>query len=148
MGEVFAVHDAELDEEVALKLLRAELSLEPTYRQRLRSEVRLARRVSHPNVCRVHDIGQHDEHLFVTMELVRGQTLRAILRAQHKHEAPPWPLTTVVDVIVHLASALAAAHRVGVLHRDIKPDSVILEDGRAVLTDFGVASLTGEDAAS
>jgi tetratricopeptide (TPR) repeat protein/tRNA A-37 threonylcarbamoyl transferase component Bud32 len=144
MGEVYQVHDAELDEDVALKLLRAELSREPSYRARLRSEVRLARRVSHPNVCRVHDLGQHKEHLFVTMELVRGKSLRALLREMQTGTAEPMPLAGVVDVVVQLSSALAAAHRAGVLHRDVKPDNVILEDGRAVLTDFGVASLVGE----
>lgn len=139
MGEVYAVFDAELEEEVALKLLRTSLSADPSYRQRLRSEVRLARRVSHPNVCRVHDLGQHREHLFVTMELVRGQTLRALVKRQ------PLPLATVVDVVVQLASALTAAHRAGVLHRDVKPDNLIVDDGRAVLTDFGVAGVVRED---
>ena len=146
MGEVYQVHDAELDEEVALKLLRAELSREASYRQRLRSEVRLARRVSHPNVCRVHDLGQHKDHLFVTMELVRGKSLRALLRDMQAGTADALPLAAVVDVIVQLSSALAAAHRAGVLHRDVKPDNVIVEDGRAVLTDFGVASMVGEGA--
>ncbi len=144
MGDVYAVHDRELEEDVALKLLRATLSEDASYRQRLRSEVRLARRVSHPNVCRVHDLGQHREHLFVTMELVRGRTLRAILRDQQAGTAPPMPLAAVVDVIVQLSSALAAAHRAGVLHRDVKPDNLMVDDGRAVLTDFGVASLAGE----
>jgi serine/threonine protein kinase/tetratricopeptide (TPR) repeat protein len=146
MGEVYQVHDSELDEDIALKLLRAELSREASYRQRLRSEVRLARRVSHPNVCRVHDLGQHREHLFVTMELVRGKSLREMLREMQAGTADPMPLAQVIDVVVQLSSALAAAHRAGVLHRDVKPDNVIVEDGRAVLTDFGVASLVGEGA--
>ena len=76
MGSVYEVTDGELHEQVALKLLHPQLSLSPEFRQRLRQEVRLARRVSHPNVCRVHDLGQHGDHLFVTMELLRGPSLR------------------------------------------------------------------------
>lgn len=141
MGTVYAARDAELDELIAIKLLHPELGGDVGYQQRLRAEVRLARRVSHPNVCRVHDIGADKEQLFVTMELVRGNTLRALLRDRTK-SAPP--LSTIVDVIVQIASALGAAHRAGVLHRDVKPDNVMLDGTRAVLTDFGVASL-GQD---
>ncbi len=144
MGVVYLVDDLELDEEVALKLLRRELSADAAYRQRLRSEVRLARRVSHPNVCRVHDLGQHEDHLFVTMERVPGRTLRAVMRDMQAGVEPPMSLARVVDLIGQLCAALSAAHRVGVLHRDVKPDNVIVEDGRAVLTDFGVASLASE----
>src|SRR5688572_223554 len=71
MGSVFEVHDLELDEAIALKLLHGELGGDDEHRQRLRGEVRMARRVSHPNVCRVHDLGEHAGQLFVTMELVR-----------------------------------------------------------------------------
>jgi len=144
MGEVYAVHDLELDEGIALKLLRAELSTEAGYRERLRSEVRLARRVSHPNVCRVHDLGQHGDHLFVTMARVPGQSLRQLQRAIRAGAAPPLALPAVVDLIGQLCAALGAAHRAGVLHKDVKPDNVLVDDGRVVLTDFGVASLTGD----
>lgn len=139
MGTVYAARDAELDDLIAIKLLHPELGGDVGYQQRLRAEVRLARRVSHPNVCRVHDIGADKDQLFVTMELVRGRTLRTLLRDRAK-AAPP--LSTIVDVIVQIASALGAAHRAGVLHRDVKPDNVMLEGSRVVLTDFGVASLS------
>jgi tetratricopeptide (TPR) repeat protein len=139
MGSVYAVHDRELDEHVALKLLHRDLGGDAGYRERLRSEVRLARRISHPNVCRVHDLGLDGDQLYVTMELVRGQSLRQVLRARDRASAPT--LAALIDVVVQIASALAAAHRVGVLHRDIKPDNVMLDGTRAVLTDFGVASL-------
>ncbi|NVB82992.1 MAG: protein kinase, partial [Kofleriaceae bacterium] len=140
MGVVYEVHDRELDEHVALKLLHHELGRDTAYRQRLRTEVRLARRISHPNVCRVHDLGLDGDQLYVTMELVQGPTLRQILRERH---APT--VSTIVDLVVQIASALAAAHRVGVLHRDVKPDNVIIDDGRAVLTDFGVATLAHDN---
>jgi tetratricopeptide (TPR) repeat protein len=148
MGAVYEVHDQHLDEDVALKLLHPKLSGDDEWRARLRSEVRLARRVSHPNVCRVHDLGVHAGQLFVTMELIRGVTLRSKLRAVSKRNAEPLTLARKVDILVQMCSALSAAHRAGVLHRDVKPDNVILEDDRAVLTDFGVASLTAELAAS
>src|SRR5262245_1304295 len=132
MGVVYEVHDRELDELVALKLLHRELGSDPGYQQRLRTEVRLARRVSHPNVCRVHDIGLDGEQLYVTMELVGGRSLRQLLRERDAASAPT--LSAMIDLIVQIASALAAAHRVGVLHRDVKPDNVMVDGARAVLT--------------
>jgi tetratricopeptide (TPR) repeat protein len=139
MGAVYEVHDLELDEAVALKLLHRELGCDAGYQQRLRAEVRLARRVSHPNVCRVHDLGLDGEQLFVTMELVRGRSLRQLLRTRDAAALPT--LAESIDVVVQLATALGAAHRAGVLHRDVKPDNVMIDGSRAVLTDFGVASL-------
>jgi eukaryotic-like serine/threonine-protein kinase len=140
MGSVFEVLDRELDESVALKLLHPQLSSDPEYRQRLRTEVRLARRVSHPNVCRVHDLGQHGDQLFVTMELLGGRTLRDLLRSIDAGDDPPLPLSRKVDLIVQLCAALAAAHRVGIVHGDVKPENLMVEPDRAVLSDFGVAS--------
>ncbi|HUS63917.1 MAG TPA: protein kinase, partial [Kofleriaceae bacterium] len=140
MGAVFEVFDQELDEPVALKLLHAELSIDPDYRQRLRQEVRLARRVSHPNVCRVHDLGQHGDQLFVTMELLRGATLRDLMRSIEVGEREPLSLGRKVDLVVQLCAALTAAHRAGIVHRDVKPDNIIVEEDRSVLTDFGVSS--------
>jgi serine/threonine-protein kinase len=141
MGAVYAAHDDDLDEDIALKVLRTDLGRDADFQRRLKAEVRLARRVSHPNVCRVHDIGVSDELVFVTMELVRGPTLRERLAEISAERAAPLDLAQIVDIIVQLGSALAAAHRAGVIHRDVKPDNVILAGGRAVLTDFGVASL-------
>jgi tetratricopeptide (TPR) repeat protein len=135
MGVVYAVHDAELDDSVALKLLHPALCSDEEYRKLLRAEVRLARRVSHPNVCRVHDLGQDRGQLFVTMELVRGRSLRDVVRDG------AIGLATAIDLVVQIASALTAAHRAGVLHRDVKPDNVVVDGHRAVLTDFGIASL-------
>src|SRR4029079_1254800 len=134
------VLDQELEEPVALKLLHAELSVDPDYRQRLRQEVRPARRVSHPNVCRVHDLGQHGEQLFVTMELLQGRALRTVMKEIESGERDGWSLGRKIDLVQQLAASLAAAHRVGIVHRDVKPDNVIVEETRSVLTDFGVAS--------
>ncbi|HEY5928583.1 MAG TPA: protein kinase, partial [Kofleriaceae bacterium] len=141
MGAVYAAHDDDLDEDIALKLLRPDLGRDADFQRRLKAEVRLARRVSHPNVCRVHDIGVDDELVFVTMELVRGHTLRERLAETIAGRSEPLELAQIVDIIVQIGSALSAAHRAGVIHRDVKPDNVILAAGRAVLTDFGVASM-------
>ncbi|HEX5058134.1 MAG TPA: protein kinase [Kofleriaceae bacterium] len=141
MGAVYAAHDEDLDEDIALKVLRPELGRDADFHRRLKAEVRLARRVSHPNVCRVHDIGIDDELVFVTMELVRGNTLRERLAETIAGRAAPLDLAQIVDIVVQIGSALSAAHRAGVIHRDVKPDNVILAGGRAVLTDFGVASM-------
>lgn len=135
MGSVYEVADEELGERVALKLLHARLSADPEYNMALRREVRLARRVSHPNVCRVHDIGVEGDRLFVTMELLVGETLR-------QHVATTrLSLSRRIDILVQIASGLAAAHRAGIIHRDVKPDNVVVDGERAVLTDFGVASM-------
>lgn len=142
MGAVYAAHDDDLDEDIALKVLRTDLARDADFQRRLKAEVRLARRVSHPNVCRVHDIGVDDELVFVTMELVRGHTLRERLADASSGRTEPLELAQIVDIIVQIGSALSAAHRAGVIHRDVKPDNVILSGGRAVLTDFGVASMT------
>lgn len=141
-GTVYEVYDAVLDDIVALKLLHPELSRVRQHRQRIRDEVRLARRVSHPNVCRVHDLGQHEGELFVTMECVRGPTLRSLVRRTGDQGLLDAPLAFKVDLIIQICSGLSAAHRAGILHRDVKPDNVILDNKRAVLTDFGIASLT------
>jgi serine/threonine-protein kinase len=141
MGAVYAAHDDDLDEDIALKVLRPDLARDADFQRRLRAEVRLARRVSHPNVCRVHDIGIDDELVFVTMELVRGRTLREMLAETMADRREPLELAQIVDIIVQIGSALTAAHRAGVIHRDVKPDNVIVAGGRAVLTDFGVASM-------
>ncbi len=141
MGTVYAAHDDDLDEDIAIKVLRPELACDVEFKRRLKAEVRLARRVSHPNVCRVHDFGIEGELVFVTMELVRGRTLRERLAEIRAGRGQPLELAHIVDIVLQIGSALSAAHRAGVIHRDVKPDNVILSDGRAVLTDFGVASM-------
>lgn len=145
MGAVYEALDLDLEELIALKLLHGDLGSERKYRQRIREEVRLARRVSHPNVCRVHDLGYHGQQLFVTMELLRGQTLRSLFRREGPTSLAQAALARRIDIVVQICSGLAAAHSAGVMHRDVKPDNIIVEeDGRAVLTDFGIASLAAE----
>ena len=138
MGTVYCVRDQQLDVLVALKLLTL-----PSERAsaRFRSEVLFARRVTHHNVARTYDLGEHEGLLFLTMEYVRGTPLDDVLKQQGS-----LPLEKVMDFGAQIASGLEAAHAAGVVHRDLKPANVMIaEDGRVVLTDFGIArAVTGD----
>ncbi len=126
---VYEVIDRELDEAVALELLHG---LAPEVHTKLRQQVRIARRIAHPNVCRVLDLGQRGEQLFVTRELLRGATLRAMM------EQEALSFSRRIDLVVQLAAALAAAHQVGIAHGDVKPERVIVDSHRMVLAGFAV----------
>jgi TolB-like protein/predicted Ser/Thr protein kinase len=135
MGNVYRVRDLELDEVVALKFLRRDIMAAAGMLERFRQEVKLARRVTHPNVARTFDIGEHRGERFLTMEFVDGQSLTALIRRQGA-----LPVARVVEIGVSLCAALSAAHAAGVVHRDLKPDNVLIErGGRVVVTDFGIA---------
>ncbi|MDQ3370026.1 MAG: serine/threonine protein kinase, partial [Myxococcota bacterium] len=138
MGRVYEALDIELGERVALKVLRANLSEEAV--ERFRREVRLTRRIQHRNVARMFDIGDHHGDKFLTMELVQGEPLTRELAARMA-----WP--RLQQLAVQICDGLAAAHAAGVVHRDLKPDNVLVERGtdRAVITDFGIAR-SGDDA--
>lgn len=134
MGTVYRAADRELGERVALKMLGGQ-NASGHDADRLREEVRLARRVTHRNVVRTFDIGEHEGVRFLTMELVDGEMLRAVLR-----RAGRLPIAEAVRIGIEIAAGLQAAHEAGVLHCDLKPENVILaRDGRVVLTDFGIA---------
>lgn len=140
MGTVYRARDRELDEIVALKVLRRELAATEGMLERFRREVKLARRVTHRNVARTFDIGEHGGDRFLTMELVRGEGLASLLTRRGR-----LPLGEVVSIGRDVCAGLSAAHAAGVLHRDLKPDNVVLaEDGRAVITDFGIARAASE----
>lgn len=143
MGEVYEVEDSLLHERVGLKILAASLAMDPRANRRLKREVLLARRVTHPNVCRLFDLGQDGDLLFLTMELLRGEALGRRLRATGR-----LPITRERTVAAQMCQALEAAHKVKVIHRDFKSDNVLLvpDDGaaesmdhRVVVTDFGLA---------
>ena len=139
MGSVYRAFDRELEEHVALKVVQRSLVADPVTRERFRREVKLARRVTHSNVARVYDIGEHEGDLFLTMELVDGESLATRL-AREVALAP----ARAVAVALAVCDGLAAAHAVGVVHLDLKPDNVMLgTNGRIVLTDFGIARLAG-----
>ena len=135
MGSVYRARDRELDELVAVKVLRRELVAEPGMLDRFRREVKLARRVTHRNVARVFDIGEHAGEKFITMELVDGESLAARLARDGALQ-----IGDAVAMGIAIGEGLAAAHAAGVVHRDLKPDNVLLAlDGRVVVTDFGIA---------
>ncbi len=142
MGEVYEADDSDLGGRLAIKVIHPKIALDPDALDRFRREVQLARQVTHPNVCRVFDIGHHwqlgEEILFLTMELVRGETLAARLKRIGKIE-----LQEALSIARQLCQALEAAHRVPVLHRDLKCANIMLvgegEQVRAVITDFGIA---------
>ena len=135
MGTVYRARDRELDELVALKVLKAELAATSGMLERFRREVKLARRVTHKNVARTFDIGEHEGDRFLTMELIEGEMLGAHLARRGRVS-----LRDAVRIGLDVCAGLAAAHAAGVLHRDLKPENVILaKDGRAVITDFGIA---------
>jgi len=136
MGSVYLANDLELGERVAVKLLRGEYSLDTEFIERLRSEVRLARRVTHKNVARTYDIGDHEGERFLTMEYVDGESLSARIRRDGV-----LPLLTFFRLAGDVAEGLVAAHAAGVVHRDLKPDNILVSrDGRARITDFGAAA--------
>jgi serine/threonine-protein kinase len=142
MGEVYRADDLKLGQPVALKFLPRNLSEDPVRRERFYSEVRLARQVSHPNVCRVYDVGEIDGQHYLSMEYVDGEDLASLLKRIGR-----LPSDKALDIARELCAGLAAAHDKAVLHRDLKPSNVMVDGrGRARITDFGLAVAAGEAA--
>jgi predicted Ser/Thr protein kinase len=140
MGEVYRADDLTLGQQVALKFLPAALSRKDDALRRFRNEVRIARQVSHPNVCRVYDLGEVDGAVFLSMEYVDGEDLATLLRRIGR-----LPSDKGLEIARKLCAGLAAAHEKGVLHRDLKPGNVMLDArGQVRLTDFGLAGLSEE----
>lgn len=135
MGSVYRAHDLELDEVIAVKILRPELASSPGVIELFKREVKLARRVAHPNVARMFDIGRSSDTRFLTMEYVEGPSLVDVIE-----RGRGLAVARVVEISIAIASALDAAHEAQVVHRDLKPENVLLAPGgRVVVTDFGIA---------
>ncbi len=138
MGEVYRADDLKLGQPVALKFLPRDVEQDPDRLERFLTEVRMSLKVTHPNVCRVHDIGQADGRHFLSMEYVDGEDLASLLRRIGR-----LPEDKAVEISRQLCAGLQAAHDEGVLHRDLKPANVMLDGrGRAKITDFGLAGAT------
>jgi serine/threonine-protein kinase len=137
MGEVYRADDLKLGQPVALKFLPAAAQRDQTRLDRFLNEVKTALKVTHPNVCRVHDIGEVDGQHYLSMEYVDGEDLASLLRRIER-----LPQNKAIQIARQLCAGLAAAHEQGILHRDLKPANVMIDGrGRAKITDFGLASL-------
>ena len=135
MASVYVALDARLDRDVALKIMRPGLATDAVFVERFRSEARSAARLSHPNVVAVFDQGEDDGDVFLAMELVEGKTLRDVI-----HEEAPLTARESIAILEPILLALGAAHAAGLIHRDVKPENVIVRhDGEVKVADFGLA---------
>ena len=140
MGEVYRADDLKLGQPVALKFLPGDVDRDPARLTQLHTEVRMARQVSHPNVCRVYDIDEVEGHTFLSMEYVDGEDLASLLRRIGR-----FPQDRALEIARQICAGLAAAHERGVVHRDLKPANVMIDgSGKVRITDFGLAGVSGE----
>jgi serine/threonine-protein kinase len=141
MGEVWRAHDTAIDRIVAIKILPPEISQDAVFQQRFRREAHAAARLNSPHVVPIHTHGEIDGRLFVDMRLVEGTDLQSML------DAGPLPPERAVRYIEHICRALQAAHKAGLVHRDVKPSNILVDDDDyAYLIDFGIARAAGERA--
>jgi len=137
MGEVYRARDSRLERDVAIKVLHTSLSSDTALKQRLEREAKAISQLSHPHICALHDIGQHDGAVFLVMELLEGETL------EQRLNRGPLPLEQTIRYGAQIADALANAHKLGFTHRDLKPSNIMLTKAGAKLMDFGVAKRSG-----
>ncbi len=140
MARIYRARDAQLERDVAVKLLRTEFGRDPDFLARFRDEARAAASLSHPNIVAVHDFGEDDSGPYIVMELVEGQDLASIIR-----ESGPLAPRQAARVSAEVGKALHAAHVRGIVHRDVKPSNVLVgRDGRVKVADFGIARALAE----
>ncbi len=149
MGEVYRARDTRLDRTVAIKVLPEDLAGDAQFRQRFHAEARAISQLTHPNICTLHDIGEHEGTTFLVMELLVGETLADRL-ARGTPDSPALSLDAALQIGIQIADALAAAHQLGIIHRDLKPGNIMLTKAgpsqsavpHAKLLDFGLAKAT------
>jgi len=138
MGIVYKAHDTKLDRDVALKFLPTNLTTDPAARERFIHEAKAASALSHPNICGIHAIEEFEQQHFIDMEFLEGKTLGELLKEKELS------LKEIVGIVLQIAQGLNAAHKKGIVHRDIKPDNIMVTSERLVkIMDFGLAKLKG-----
>ena len=148
MGRVYRAHDTKLNEEVALKLIKPEIAAERRVAERFRNELKIARKITHKNVCRMYDFHEEGKILYLTMEYVRGEDLKSLI-----HRTKMLTVGAALAIARQTAEGLDEAHKLGIAHRDLKPGNIMIDkDGNAKIMDFGIArtlrggGITGEGA--
>jgi serine/threonine protein kinase len=135
MGRVYEALDREINENVAIKLLKTEIARDEKIIERFRNELKVARSISHKHVCRMYDIGREDEKYFITMEYVSGEDLKSLIKEKGR-----LPESEALRIATQICEGLAGAHELGIVHRDLKPQNIMLDkEGRAKIMDFGIA---------
>ena len=149
MGEVYLAEDTKLNRQVALKFL-PHRDRRPRSHERFEREAQAAAALNHPNIVTIYEIGEHEGQVFIAMEYVEGQTLKDIISVRTGRDlslpiAPrPLPIAQVLEIATQLTSGLAAAHAKGIVHRDVKPQNILIDkDNRVKILDFGLAKLKG-----
>ena len=150
MGEVYLAEDTKLERKVALKFLPKHLTADKEARLRFEREAKAAAALNHPNIVTIHEIGEHEGQVFIAMEHVEGRTLKDVMSVGTGRDLSlpithhPLPLAQVLDIASQIAAGLAAAHAKGIVHRDIKPQNILVDkDGKVKILDFGLAKLKG-----
>jgi tetratricopeptide (TPR) repeat protein/predicted Ser/Thr protein kinase len=135
MGEVYKVKDQKLDEEMAMKLLKPEIAADKGIIERFKNELKLARKIAHRNVCKMHDFHEEEETPYITMEYVEGEDLKSFIRNREKLTEKE-----ILSIAQQVCEGLAEAHELGVVHRDLKPQNIMMDKkGQAKIMDFGIA---------
>jgi serine/threonine protein kinase/Tfp pilus assembly protein PilF len=135
MGKVYKAHDTEIKEKVALKLIKSEISVDKKTIERFQNELKFARKISHRNVCRMYDLNKEAGAYYITMEFVSGEDLKRFIRRSGR-----LTVSKGIDIAKQICEGLDEAHRLGVVHRDLKPGNIMIDnDGNARIMDFGIA---------
>jgi serine/threonine protein kinase len=135
MGVVYRVKDEKLDEEMALKLLKPEIATKKEIIERFKNELKLSRKIGHKNVCRMFDLDDEEGTPYITMEYVRGENLKKLIKKKERLEEKE-----AISIAKQICEGLSGAHELGVIHRDLKPQNIMIDDkGKAKVMDFGIA---------